>query len=29
MYVNLGDWITYHTYAEMKRGNISLKTWKG
>ncbi len=29
VYVNLGDWITYHTYASMQRGKISLKTWKG
>lgn len=28
MYVNLGDWISYFTYAEFKDGNLHLKTWK-
>lgn len=27
-YVNLGDWITYNTYAELSAGRIELKTWK-
>jgi UDP-2,3-diacylglucosamine hydrolase len=26
-YVNLGDWITHHTYAELTNGAITLKTW--
>jgi UDP-2,3-diacylglucosamine hydrolase len=26
-YVNLGDWITYNTYAEMADGTIHLKEW--
>ncbi len=29
VYVNLGDWITYHTYATLRRGSIALETWKG
>ncbi|MFN0156608.1 MAG: UDP-2,3-diacylglucosamine diphosphatase [Bacteroidota bacterium] len=28
-YVNLGDWITHHTYAELVNGKIELKTWNG
>jgi len=28
-YVNLGDWITYNTYAELSDGQLSLKTWDG
>ena len=28
-YVNLGDWITYNTYAVLDRGTIELKTWTG
>lgn len=28
-YVNLGDWIVHHTYAELQNGLISLKTWNG
>ncbi len=27
-YINLGDWITYHTYAELENGVIALKTWE-
>ncbi len=27
-YINLGDWITYNTYAVLSDGNIELKTWK-
>lgn len=26
-YVNLGDWITHHTYAELIDGRMTLKTW--
>ncbi len=26
-YVNLGDWISHHTYAELEDGRITLKTW--
>jgi UDP-2,3-diacylglucosamine hydrolase len=26
-YINLGDWITHCTYAEMTNGAIALKTW--
>lgn len=26
-YINLGDWITYNTYAEFSNGSIELKTW--
>ena len=26
-YVNLGDWITYHTYAELSGGRVTLNTW--
>ena len=29
IYVNLGDWITHHTYARMSRGKIALEHWKG
>lgn len=28
-YVNLGDWITYHTYAVLRDGRITLETWNG
>jgi UDP-2,3-diacylglucosamine hydrolase len=28
-YVNLGDWITYHSYGKLFRGKITLETWKG
>jgi UDP-2,3-diacylglucosamine hydrolase len=28
-YVNLGDWITYNTYAELSDGTLQLKTWDG
>ena len=28
-YVNLGDWITYNTYAELNNGAIQLKVWDG
>lgn len=28
-YVNLGDWITHHTYAVLKNGTITLETWNG
>lgn len=27
VYVNLGDWITYHSYAVLQNGAISLRTW--
>jgi UDP-2,3-diacylglucosamine hydrolase len=27
IYVNLGDWITQNTYAEMHKGSITLKHW--
>jgi UDP-2,3-diacylglucosamine hydrolase len=27
-YVNLGDWITHNTYAELDGNRIELKTWK-
>jgi UDP-2,3-diacylglucosamine hydrolase len=27
-YINLGDWITYHTYAEFNGTKVALKTWK-
>lgn len=29
MYMNLGDWITYNTYAELADGTVRLKTWDG
>ena len=29
LYVNLGDWITYYTYAELVNGSLQLKTWDG
>ena len=29
VYVNLGDWITHHSYARLNRGRITLETWKG
>ena len=29
MYVNLGDWITYNTYAELNDGTLHLKVWDG
>jgi UDP-2,3-diacylglucosamine hydrolase len=28
-YVNLGDWITYHSYGVLKEGAITLQTWNG
>ncbi len=28
IYINLGDWIIYHTYAELSDGAITLKTWE-
>lgn len=28
MYINLGDWISFFTYAEFSHGNLELKTWK-
>jgi len=28
VYVNLGDWITHNTYAELDGGQIKLKEWK-
>jgi UDP-2,3-diacylglucosamine hydrolase len=28
VYVNLGDWISHNTYAEMDDGSIALKEWK-
>jgi UDP-2,3-diacylglucosamine hydrolase len=28
-YVNLGDWITFHTFARLNGGTISLETWTG
>jgi len=28
VYINLGDWISHCTYAEMTNGTIELKTWK-
>lgn len=27
VYVNLGDWITHHSYAVLDKGAISLRTW--
>ncbi len=27
LYINLGDWITYHTYAEFDGKSVELKTW--
>jgi UDP-2,3-diacylglucosamine hydrolase len=29
VYLNLGDWITYNSYARMDNGVIALKTWNG
>jgi UDP-2,3-diacylglucosamine hydrolase len=29
IYVNLGDWITYNTYAKLHHGSIELLTWNG
>jgi len=29
VYVNLGDWITFNSYARMVKGTIELKTWNG
>ena len=26
-YINLGDWITHNTYAEMEHGRVELKSW--
>jgi UDP-2,3-diacylglucosamine hydrolase len=28
-YINLGDWITYHTYAVLTGGTITLERWNG
>ncbi len=28
LYINLGDWITYNTYAEFDGTKLELKTWK-
>ena len=28
LYVNLGDWITFNTYAEFDGSTVELKTWK-
>jgi len=28
-YVNLGDWITFNTYAVLSKGSIALRTWTG
>jgi UDP-2,3-diacylglucosamine hydrolase len=27
VYINLGDWITHRTFAELKDGTITLRTW--
>jgi UDP-2,3-diacylglucosamine hydrolase len=27
IYLNLGDWITHNTYAEIEDGRIELKIW--
>jgi UDP-2,3-diacylglucosamine hydrolase len=27
VYVNLGDWISHHTYGELVEGRLTLKTW--
>ena len=27
-YINLGDWISYSTYAEFDGNTVELKTWK-
>ena len=27
VYINLGDWIAHHTFAELKDGSIALRTW--
>ncbi len=29
LYVNLGDWITHNTYAELTNGVMTLKSWNG
>jgi UDP-2,3-diacylglucosamine pyrophosphatase LpxH len=29
VYVNLGDWITFNTYAKLHHGSIELLTWNG
>lgn len=29
IYMNLGDWITYNTYAELTNGTVGLMTWDG
>jgi UDP-2,3-diacylglucosamine hydrolase len=29
VYVNLGDWITHNSFAEITRGDIALKIWQG
>ena len=28
IYINLGDWITHNTYAELQNGEIALKCWE-
>ncbi|HSQ75213.1 MAG TPA: hypothetical protein VLT13_06635, partial [Bacteroidota bacterium] len=28
-YVNLGDWISFHTYAVLDGGVVTLETWTG
>ncbi len=28
-YVNLGDWITYNSYAVLREGTVTLHTWNG
>jgi UDP-2,3-diacylglucosamine hydrolase len=27
VYINLGDWIAHHTFAEFKDGNVALRNW--
>lgn len=29
VYINLGDWITHHTYAAAREGSITLEHWQG
>jgi UDP-2,3-diacylglucosamine hydrolase len=29
VYINLGDWITFNTYAKLHHGSIELVTWNG
>ena len=28
LYINLGDWITHHTYAQIGNGKVELKQWQ-